>query len=407
MAEIVATGLGCISAAGGSVDAATAAMLAGERAPRPPLRFALDLGRDLPVFEIDSDLAAATAARMQSAGVACVAPPSDWFRTSRLAALAACEAIEQAGLDAGALRGARAGVAVGTTVGCTLNDEAFYRAWRQGSRPEPGPALRRLANNPALHLADLLGLDGPAATIANACSSGADAIGLGMAWLESGRCDVVLAGGSDELSRLTCLGFASLMIASERPCRPFDLKRDGLNLGEGAGMIVLETRAALERRRGPRPLARLLGFGTAADAHHATAPHPEGRGLARAIQKALAQAGCAAARIGFVNAHGTSTRDNDRVEGRVMKDVLAAGTPVVSTKAYTGHTLGAAGAIEAVFTIRALQDGRLPATAGFATPDPECAIVPTTRALEVEAEVALSNSLAFGGNNSVLLFGRA
>ncbi len=407
MAEIVATGLGCVSAAGGSVDAATAAMLAGARAPRPPRRFALGLGRSLPVFEIDSDLVDETAARLERAGAACASPPSEWFRTSRLAALAACEALAHAGLDAGKLRAAGAGVVVGTTVGCTMNDEAFYRAWYQGRMPQALPALRQLANNPALHLAGLFGLRGPAATIANACSSGADAIGLGMAWLESGRCDLVLAGGSDELSRLTCLGFASLMIASDKPCRPFDLERDGLNLGEGAGMVVLETRAALERRRGPRPLARLLGFGTAADAHHATAPHPEGKGLKRAIDQALARAGCTAARIGFVNAHGTSTRDNDRVEGRVLKQVLAEGTPVVSTKAYTGHTLGAAGAIEAVFTVRALQDRRLPATAGFATPDPECAIVPTRRAVVIDAEIALSTSLAFGGNNSVLLFGRA
>lgn len=396
---IVASGLGCLAAPGNSLDAAHQSMLAGLRSPGASRRLNLDLERELPVFEIESDLLDELDRHAFDG--------RGWFRTTRLTVLAALEALNQAGLEPAALQPLRVGVCLGTTVGCTLNDEPFYAALRGGQRPEPAPALRYQANNPALHLSRLFQLDGPVATIANACSSGTDAIGRAAAWLREGRCDLALAGGSDELSRVTCLGFSSLMITSGAACRPFDRRRDGLNLGEGAGVLVLETEAGRERRRAPAPQGLVLGYGCSADGYHTTAPHPEGKGLRRAIRKALDEARIDASAIGLVNAHGTSTRDNDQVEGRVLADLFEDAVPVVSTKAYTGHTLGAAGALEAIFTLRQLRDGEVPATAGFAEPDPECRILPTVSRTTVRAEWALSNSLAFGGNNSALVLRRA
>jgi 3-oxoacyl-[acyl-carrier-protein] synthase-1/3-oxoacyl-[acyl-carrier-protein] synthase II len=238
-----------------------------------------------------------------------------------------------------------------------------------------------------------------------ACASGADAIGTASRWIRAGRCDVVVAGGADALDRYPYLGFARLGNSSPERCRPFDLCRRGLNLGEGAAALVLEPLAAV-LERGGRPRAILAGYGAAADAHHPTAPHPEGRGLRRALAVALAQAGLRPEEIGFVNAHGTGTIDNDRVEGRVLAEVFAAGVPVLSTKGATGHTTGAAGALEAVFTIRSLEERLVPGSAGFEVPDPECRVVPPARSRRVEARAALSSSLAFGGANSVLVFRR-
>ncbi len=396
-------GLGCLCAPGSTLDAVMEALYSGRRASRPPRHIESDLEKVFPVFEIESDLTSELDALRLSDDFAAL----DWSvsptRTNALALLAAVEALRQAGLDAASLRHRRVGVCVGTTVGCTLNNGPFYRAWRAGKFPPFAPLTRYLNNNSALYLARTLGASGPVATLANACSSGADAIGQAQAWIRNGLCDLVVAGGADELSHVTYVGFASLLITSPAPCRPFDRDREGLNLGEGAGFLVLESeRSAAER--GAKPLALAAGYATRSDAHHPTAPHPEGRGLRGAVAAALHEAGLSIEEVDFVNAHGTSTPENDRVEGALMAALLRPGTPVVSTKAYTGHTLGAAGGIEAALTVRALLDQRLPATVGFETLDPECGLTPTTANTPLSARVGLSSSLAFGGTNSVLLF---
>ncbi|HNY25968.1 MAG TPA: beta-ketoacyl-[acyl-carrier-protein] synthase family protein [Candidatus Sumerlaeota bacterium] len=399
------TGLGCLCAPGHSLDPVMEALYSGQREPRPPRHIESDLEKVFPVFEIESDLVPEMSDLRHSPDFAALdwsVPPT---RTNALALLAATEALRQAGLDAESLRHRRVGVCVGTTVGCTLNDGPFYRAWRAGRFPGFDTLARYLNNNSGLYLARALRASGPVATLANACSSGADAIGQAQAWIRNGLCDVVVAGGADELSHVTYVGFASLLITSPAPCRPFDRDRDGLNLGEGAGFVVLESdRSAADR--GAAPLAWARGYATRADAHHPTAPHPEGRGLRGAIMAALRDAGLTLEDVDFVNAHGTSTPENDRVEGALMMTLLRAGTPVVSTKAYTGHTLGAAGGIEAALTVRALLDQRLPATAGFETLDPDCGLTPTTANTPLSARVGMSTSLAFGGTNSVLLFSR-
>lgn len=385
------SGLGCICAPGSNLAEVTASLYRTERFPRPPGKIQHGLEYSYPVFEAPLDLDETD---------------RETTRTVKLALLAVKEALSQAFLEPSDLKDIRVGVAIGTTVGCTLNNEPFYREFRSGRRPGLEAIARYLNNNPALSISRRFGFRGPSATIANACSSGSDAIGLAKSWLENSLCDMAIAGGADELSRVTYLGFISLLISSPSGCRPFDRRRDGLNLGEGAGIVVLE-KEKLSRARGVRPLARLTGYGTFSDAYHPTAPHPDGRGLKKAIEHALRQGGISAENVGFINAHGTSTTNNDRVEGRIIAELFSDRIPVVAEKAYTGHTLGAAGAIEAVLTVQALIDQKLPQTLGFEQSDEECRIQPTTRLTEIDAEFGLSNSLAFGGNNSSLLFRRA
>jgi 3-oxoacyl-(acyl-carrier-protein) synthase len=177
-----------------------------------------------------------------------------------------------------------------------------------------------------------------------------------------------------------------------------------LNLGEGAGLLVLESRQSAEKR-GAKVLASVMGYGNASDAFHPTAPHPEGLGLKRATLAALNQAGLAPADIGCLNVHGTSTSANDAAEGKVIDEIFGSKLPFVSTKSYTGHAMGAAGGLEAVFTVMALLDQKLPASLGFETMDPQCRVAPVTSNTNLSARYGLSNSLAFGGVNSVLAFG--
>lgn len=384
------TGMGCVCAAGFNVPDCLAALEHGQRAPRQPTRFCGGHTRPYPVFEVPD----AALPHGQD---------NDLSRTVRLAMRAAREALDQAGLDPTGMDSGRVGVCIGTSVGASLNFLDFYRRARAGEAPDLQPIRRYLQSNPATAVARLLGTTGPAQTVVNACSSGTDAIGLGAAWIRQGLCDVVLAGGADELSEITYAGFIRLMITDEHPCRPFDAARRGLNLGEGAGMIVLEADSH-RAQRGAGRLAAVLGYGTAGDAHHPTAPHPEGLGLRRAITDALDQAGLAIADLAFVNAHGTGTANNDQAEAGVFSSLLT-GIPFIATKGMTGHTLGAAGAIEAIFTMGHLRAGLLPASAGFTDMDPSLGVLPTTAPTPVRGVAALSQSLAFGGNNSVLALG--
>lgn len=387
------TGIGCLAAPGSTLPQCLEAMDSGERCPLPPGRFSSAHPSPFPVFELPDAMLSALDMRGE-----------DVFRTTRYALAAAHEAISDAGFATDALKGLRVGVCMGTTVACSLNDEAYYAAFRAGSLPEPAPYERYLRSNPAAYLAGALGLTGPCLTVTTACASGTDAIGIGASWLRSGECDLVLAGGADELCRVTYNGFISLKVTDETPCKPFDAGRKGLNLGEGAAVLVLESPEAAQRRKRP-PRSFLLGYGTACDAYHLTAPSPEGSGLKKALGSALTACGRKHDEVAFVNVHGTATLDNDRVEAKVLTEFFP-GLPFLSTKGYTGHMLGAAGAVEAAFTAAHLERGKVPSSAGFSTPDPELGATPTTELCEIPREgLALSQSLAFGGHNSVLLFG--
>ena len=390
--QVTVTGIGALCATGLNFESAFTALFEKRREPTAPRRFDLDHPATYPVFEL---------------------PPSPldskdenqpWLRTSRLALAAAREALEDAGWSDGkGLSQLKVGVCIGTTVGGSMNDEQFYRDFRDGKNPGLKPIDRYLRSNPAAVLAQFFDLHGPQLTIVNACSSGSDAIGMGAAWIRSGICDLVLVGGSDELCRVTCNGFISLMISDHQPCRPFDRHRSGLNLGEGAAILVLESSRLQERRKRP-PRAFILGYGSSCDAWHLTAPHPEGKGLRQALELALNNADTKAEDIAFINAHGTATLNNDLTEGKIIKSLFPQ-TPFFSTKGHTGHTLGAAGALEAAFTIAMLQTGKIPASAGFSETDPDIGLTPTNCAKDLDGRLALSQSLAFGGNNAALIFG--
>lgn len=385
---VAITGAGCLCAAGMNLEQTFTSMLRGDRNPQPPRAFRSGHVETYPVFEIVDALPATGCG-------------SELLRTTRLAISAAMEALDDAGLNPEELAQLKVGVCVGTTVGSAMNNEEFYREFRNGADPEMAPIDRYLRSNPAAAIAKHYRLDGPCQTVVNACSSGTDAIGIGAGWIRSGLCDIVLTGGADELCRVTYNGFSSLMIADTQPVKPFDVERKGLNLGEGAGMLVLESAEFMANRK-KIPRGYLLGYGSATDAYHLTAPHPEGSGLRRALSEALQTASVSPERIAFVNAHGTGTPDNDKVESRVLADIFP-GVSFVSTKCYTGHTLGAAGAIEAALTLVSLEQQRLPATVGFKTPDPQLLVQPVSKVTSIEGKVALSESLAFGGNNSALI----
>ncbi len=385
---VVVTGLGCLSGAGMNLNENLKNLFAGCRYPGAPIRFSTDHPVAYPVLELRDAFKL----------------PLDedqlvYARTGQLALAAALGALSAAGYEEASLRGRRVGVCIGTTVGCALNCDDFYRDYKAGKNPGMAIIERYLRSNPAAVIARQLKLNGPVQTVVNACSSGTDAIGLGASWLRSGACDIVISGGADELSRVTYAGFSSLMITDTEPCKPFDVNRKGLNLGEGAGIMILERADRVDKTR---ILGRVLGYGSACDAHHLTAPRPDGAGLKAALAEAFRTADVGAKQIAFVNAHGTGTPDNDRIEGRVLNEVLP-GVPFLSTKGYTGHTLGAAGAIEAVYTLACLNRGEIPASIGFAELDPQIPVTPVTVNTPLGGHIGLSQSLAFGGNNAVLI----
>jgi 3-oxoacyl-[acyl-carrier-protein] synthase II len=331
-------------------------------------------------------------------------------RPDRFGLQAAFEAVRMAGLDARALE--RAVLIFGTGTGGAGITEQYYRRVYAQENPLP-PAAMLVPHQPA-SVTDLvarhLNMRGPRTTIMTACSSSATAIGYAADRIRLGHVDVAIAGGAEGLCRLTYAGFNCLRATTTEYCRPFDVDRKGLNLGEGAAVLVLESETRA-RARGATILGFLAGYGITADAYHMTAPHPEGDGAARAMQAALDDAGLTAAQIGYINAHGTATPHNDAAESAAIKTVLGArapSVPISSIKSMVGHTLGAAGAIEAVASILTLRGGFVPPTVNLRTPDPAFGLdfVPGT-ARNLTVDVVLSNSFAFGGNNTSLAFVRA
>jgi len=388
--HIAVSGIECICAAGLNLKDCVDSMFSNIRNVATPSGFSSNHKTVYPVFEIPG-----SSPFLQNPQI---------FKTGQLALEAAHGAVKKAGLDKKNLQQKRVGVCIGTTVGSSLNNEKFYQEYRSGKDPDMAPIKRFLRSNPADLIAREYNLSGPCQTIVNACSSGTDAIGIGASWIQAGICDVVIAGGADELCRVTYNGFISLLIVDSSPCRPFDVSRAGLNLGEGAAIFVLESEKSLTERK-IAPSAFICGYGSSSDAYHLTAPKPDGAGLKRAITDALEESGVFASDIAFVNAHGTGTENNDRVESMVL-DLMLNGVPFHSTKGYTGHTLGASGAIEAAFTSAFLVAGKIPSSIGFSKKDPELHSSPQAENKQIDGNFAISESLAFGGNNSVLVIGR-
>lgn len=327
------------------------------------------------------------------------------MRSLSLAFTATQEAIATAGYDHG-FDNLRVGICLGTTVASQLNDTDFYQQYRSQGTAPMNSVDRFLKSNLAQALGQFLKIrTNFCTTIVNACSSGTDAIGVGLSWLRNDYCDLVIAGGADELNRVPLDGFGSLSVVSKSLCTPFDRDRTGLNLGEGAGIIILE-KSTIALNRGKTPTLLLKGYGLAADAYHLTAPRPDGSGLEQALAQALSQANIHPQDVTFVNAHGTATKDNDLVEGKVLARVFGQKIKFLSTKGFTGHTLGAAGGLEAVFTCLGLREGWIPASPGFQNLDPEIGIAPVNQKTQIKGNCAISTSLAFGGNNSALVISK-
>ncbi len=332
-------------------------------------------------------------------------------RADVFAILAAEQALADSGLEVAASPH-RIGVALGGTTGGMLRAEECLHARIEGRLAcyRPGPLLATPISTSADLMASAFGLRGPRITVSTACSSSANALGMALDWIRLGRADAVVAGGTESLCRTIFAGFNALHALSREPCRPFDRRRSGLTLGEGAAILVLES-AESAARRGARVHAELCGYGASADAHHLTAPHPEGAGAVLAMRRALARAGLEPEAIDYINAHGTGTPLNDAIEIAAIKRVFGAAArhlAVSSTKAAVGHTLGAAGAIEALATVLALRDGFLPPTVRLEEPDADCDLdcVPV-HSRPATLRYALSNSYGFGGNNTTLVLGRA
>lgn len=335
----------------------------------------------------------------------------------RFALAASAEACRHAGCMPGTAGAAarRVGVFFGSTTGGMFECERYFEALTPGGRHRRARLRDLIAqptSAPAEAVARALGSTGPVQTMSSACAAGALAVGRAAVALAAGEVDLALAGGSDSLCRLTYAGFNALRAVDARPCRPFRADREGLSLGEGAGVLVLE-RAEQALARGARPLAVLGGAGASSDAHHMTAPDPSGTGVARAARVALAQAGVRPEQVAFWNAHGTGTPLNDAAEWAALSllfDGRAGAVPVTSTKGGIGHLLGAAGAVEAVVTVLSLCRGLVPPTPGGSELDPATAVelvagIPRPWAAPAEtAPAAVSANFAFGGANAALVF---
>ncbi len=328
-------------------------------------------------------------------------------RAARLLLWAARPAWDQAGWEPSE----NLPLVLGTTSGGMGNGEAYFRQAistpsRQGLQTTR--AMQYLPQWQALNLAEALGFRGPVTIIANACASGANAIGHAFELVRFGRAERVLTGGYDALSELVFTGFNSLQALSPTTCRPFDRQRDGLALGEGAAVLTLETLDSAQRR-GAEILGEIVGYGAATDAHHLTQPHPQGDAALAAMLAACESARVTPGQIGYVNAHGTGTPLNDSAEANAINRWAgehARHLPVSSTKASIGHLLGAAGAVEAVVCLMALRGQWLPPNASTQEVDPVCGFPLVREPADARFELALTNSFGFGGANASLILRR-
>ncbi len=336
-------------------------------------------------------------------------------RYQQFSTIAVQEAIQQSGLEIDQLNPTRVGVLISTAIGGIISlYDTFYAIYEQNPRRISPFLIPMFMPNGAAGLTSIdYGFQGPSFSIASACASGSDAIGLASFLLRSGTIDVAIAGASEATITMVGIGAFDRVGAlsrrnedySQTP-QPFDRNRDGLVMGEGAAVLVLERESFAKKRRADI-LAELVGYAASADAFHITAPSENGEGAVIAICQALQSAGLDRDQIDYINAHGTATQLNDLAETRAIKAVfgdLAYRIPVSSTKSMTGHMMGATGALEAIFCVLAVRQDIIPPTIHYQTPDPECDLdyVPN-QARELPVRVAMSNALGFGGHNAILV----
>ncbi|MCD2172421.1 beta-ketoacyl-[acyl-carrier-protein] synthase family protein [Rhizobium sp. C4] len=393
MRDVVATGLGIIAPGASDVSAFWHLLRNGQAVTAPPK--ALPEGK-IRAAEVTDDT---IADRLPVKAAAL-------DRSAQLAVLAAGEALAMAGITAENTDLSRVAVIIGNGgAGLTSLDEQFYRLYHDGQpRPHPMAVSKSMSSSSASWVSIAYGLKGPTFVIASACASGTHAIGIGAELIKSGLADVAVVGGAEApLSRGTLLAWDSMRILAPDVCRPFSKGRLGLLLGEGAGVLVLESAAHAQGRRAT-VLVKCAGFACSADAGDMFNPSEEG--MALVMNASLKAAGLEPGDVDYINAHGTGTLANDRAETAAIKAVFGTGAPPISaSKSVTGHGLGAAGGIEAVATILALQKAEIPPTANYLEADPECDLdyVPNV-ARQAPLRAALSNSFAFGGLNATLVF---
>ena len=407
--RIVVTGLGIVSSLGLDVESFWANILAGRNGISRVTQFDTT---DYPC-KIGAEIVGFDAARHMD--------PKEARRNDRythFGFVAAGMAVADAGLKPAAENGDRMGVIIGSGIGGMHTYEQQLRVlWERGPRKVSPFTIPSLITNMCSGLVAIeFGARGPNYSVVSACASSAHAIGEAFNAMRRGEADVMIAGGSEAaITPFSYAGFCSMKAMStrndqpEKACRPFDLNRDGFVMGEGAGILVLETLAHAQAR-GARTYCELVGYGASCDAFHVTQPDPEGRGLSLAMNRALAVAGVRPDEIDYINAHGTSTPYNDKFETLAIKQVFgdhARKLMVSSTKSMTGHLLGAAGGTEALICAKALQTGEVPPTINYEQPDPECDLdyVPNVKR-SAPLRVVLSNNLGFGGQNASLVLRR-
>lgn len=386
--EIAVCGIGIVSAIGIGAAETLDALRAGRSGIGKQTLF--DSAVDVPVGEVKRDNASLKA-------LLGIPEHVTRSRTALLGMVAAAQAVADAAIPAGA----RVALISGTSVGGMDRTENFYRDFRTDSAKG---RLRDVAGHDCAdstrQIAAYCGIGGYTATVSTACSSAANAIITGALLLGSGMADYVVAGGTDALCRFTLNGFNALSILDREPCRPFDATRAGLNLGEGAGYLVLARTAP-----GKRAYCRLAGYANANDAHHQTASSEAGEGAYRAMAEALERSGLE--RVDYINAHGTATPNNDLTEGTALRRLFGGRVPPFSsTKGYTGHALAAAGGIEAVLSVLAVAHGLRYGNPGFAEPIPELGLCPVAHTEEARVRSVLTNSFGFGGNCCSLIFAK-
>jgi len=398
--RVYVTGMGVVSSLGLGRQAFWAALVEGRSGVRPVSLFdTSELGRDLACeirdFRPRDHLTAAEARRVG--------------RCSAFAIAATRMAVVDAGLSLHELAQERVSVVLGTTMGEVDVISELESAWLHGG--EGAIAKNKLARYGTsllpIHVARAVGARGLVQTLPAACAAGNYAIGFAYDQIRAGRADVVITGASEILDKVQFAGFVRLGAIAPERCQPFDKQRKGLLIGEGAGILVLESEEHA-RKRGANVLAEVGGYGLACDAHHITRPHPEGKGSITAMRAAIASSGISDSQVDFVNAHGTGTPANDQVEALVMREVFGQRrVPISSIKSMLGHCMGAASALEAVACVETTLTGLYPPTINYEEPDPECDVaLVANKVMAGKADVVLNNALAFGGYDAVVCFAR-
>jgi 3-oxoacyl-[acyl-carrier-protein] synthase II len=407
--RVVVTGIGAVTPVGNDAPSTWRAALAG------------DSGIDFIRAFDPSPFPVRIAAEVKDFDAAGLVPPKELRKVDpnvRFALAASKEAVADAGLEEGGYDPARVGILYGTAIGGfqTIMHQHDILSERGPDRVSPNFLPNVLCDSASGQLAISLGYRGPNYSTVSACASGSHAVGEGAELIWRGDADAVLAGGTEAcIHPLILAGFCAMrgLVAEEeyppRASRPFDATRAGFVIGEGAATLVLEELEAA-RARGATIYAEVLGYGTSNDAYHMAAPDPESVGVCEMMRSALTRAGVEPERVGYINAHGTSTPLGDAAETKAIKEVFgdhAYELAVSSTKSVMGHCFGAAGAIEAMMCVLAVRDGKLPPTMNYAHPDPDCDLdyVPN-EAREAQVEVALSNAMGLGGHNACVLVGK-